>query len=71
MGEITGMLLTALPIQISFIQANYHGIVLAKGTVMHRKQSVELMQAFKASSEYVLILRLLIAVVQPPVLSDC
>lgn len=37
LGEITGMLVTALPIQISFIQANYNTIVLAKGTVTHRK----------------------------------
>lgn len=36
-GEITGMLLTALPNQISFIQPNYNSIVLAQHTQALRK----------------------------------
>lgn len=36
-GEITGMLVTALPIQISFIQSNYNSIVLAQHTAALRK----------------------------------
>lgn len=36
-GEITGMLVTALPIQIFFTQSNYNTIVLAQHTATHRK----------------------------------
>lgn len=38
-GEITGMLVTALPIQIFFTQSNYNTIVLAQHTVTHTESN--------------------------------
>lgn len=38
-GEITGMLVTALPIQIFFTQSNYNTIVLAQHTATHTESN--------------------------------
>lgn len=38
-GKITGMLVTALPIQIFFTQSNYNTIVLAQHTATHTESN--------------------------------